>query len=302
MTVMTGAHDQVWRKPGVFQLQRCAQCGLVATRPRPTPDALSFYYEGTYSGESLESMRRFQTESWLGRLIQRYRLRIIRRVRALGKDDHVLDVGCSYGGFLRAARQSSGCQTSGIDLDEGTIAEAVDTDVTDYRFGRLVDSDFEPKSFSLITFFQSLEHHSEPLAALKRAHALLEEAGHVVVEVPNYGGFWRKVFRTAWLPLLIPQHLFHFTPATLKRTLAEAGFPRVKRAQTVFYPLEGTASFGIWLARILRTPPPGTPPSLRTPLDITVGLFLAALYVVTEWPSQLLLHLCGAAGHQIIIA
>ena len=137
VTVMTGARDQIWRKPGVFQLQRCRQCDLVTTRPRPAPDALSFYYEGTYSGESLESMRRFQTESWLGRLIQRYRLHIIGRVKPLSKDDHVLDVGCSYGGFLRAARMASGCQTSGIDLDEGTIAEAVDADVTDYQSCRL---------------------------------------------------------------------------------------------------------------------------------------------------------------------
>ena len=165
-----------------------------------------------------------------------------------------------------------------------------------------MDSDFAPGSFSVITFFQSLEHHSEPLAALRRAHEMLRDGGHVVVEVPNYGGFWRKVFRTAWLPLLIPQHLFHFTPATLKRTLGAAGFTRIKRAQTVFYPLEGTASFGIWLSRLLRTPPPGTRPSWRTPFDIAVGLALAAIYLVTEWPSQFLLHLCGAAGHQVIIA
>lgn len=302
VTVLTDARDQIWRKPGTFRLQRCRQCDLVATRPRPTPDALSFYYEGTYSGESLEGMRRFQTESWFGGLVHRYRLAIVNRVRRLTTDDHVLDVGCSYGGFLRTARSRSGCRTSGIDLDAGTIAQAVDADVTDYRNGRLVDVDFDLGAFSVITFFQSLEHHSEPVAALRRARALLKPGGHVVVEVPNYGGFWRRVFRTAWLPLLIPQHLFHFTPKTLRNTLAAAGFTHVRRAQTMFYPLEGTASLGIWLARLLRTPKFGTPPSWRTPFDLLVGLCLLTVYFVTEWPSQAVLHLCGAAGHQIIVA
>ena len=67
--VLTGARDHVWRKPGTFDLQACGGCGLVALRPRPTPAALGFYYEGTYSGEGQEGMRRFQTESGLGKLI-----------------------------------------------------------------------------------------------------------------------------------------------------------------------------------------------------------------------------------------
>lgn len=301
-TVLEGARDAIWRKPGVFRLQRCAGCGLVATRPRPTPEALSFYYEGTYSGEGEDAMRRFQTESRLGRLISRYRLRVIEKVRRLGPDDRLLDVGCSYGGFLRVAREDRGCATAGIDMDEGSIADAVDRDVTEYRTGRLVDADFAPESFTAITFFESLEHHSEPIAALKKAHALLAPGGLIAVEVPNWGGLWRRVFRTAWLPLLIPQHLFHFTPKTLAAALREAGFERVERQQTMFYPLEGTASLGIWLARLLKSPPMGAPPSWRTPFDVLVGLALVALYLVFEWPSQALLRLTGHAGHQMAIA
>lgn len=299
--VLRGARDAIWRKPGTFDLARCDGCGLVATRPRPTPEALGFYYEDTYSGEAEDGMRRFQTESGLGKLINRYRLAILRKVSKLGAEDHLLDVGCSYGGFLRVARDATGCRTSGLDADEGSIAKAVDQAATDYRVGHLVDADFAAGSFTCVTFFESLEHHPEPVAALKKAFELLQPGGVCVVEVPNFGGFWRRVFRTAWLPLLIPQHLFHFSPRTLRKAMEAAGFTMVLRQQTLFYPLEGVASLGIWLGRILRSPPFGSKPTWRTPFDVLVGLVLLALFPVFELPSQLVLRLAGASGHQIIV-
>ena len=292
----------MWRKPGTFEVHVCDACGLAATRPRPTADGLGFYYEGTYSGEGEEGMRRFQTESALGRLIARYRLAVMRKARRLGAADHLLDVGCSYGGFLRVARKDTGCRTSGIDLDAGSIEKAVDRDVTDYHVGLLTGVELGDRRFSVITFFESLEHHTDPVAALRRAHDLLLPGGLCVVEVPNFGGLWRRVFRTYWLPLLIPQHLYHFTPTTLRRALEAAGFQRVVHQQTMFLPLEGIASLGIWLARVLRSPPPGSKPSWRTPIDVTLALALVALYFVFEIPSQAVLRVLGLAGHQTALA
>lgn len=300
--VLRGAKDLIWRKPGVFELARCDGCGLVATRPRPTPDALGFYYEDTYSGEAEAGMRRFQTESGLGKLIAGYRLGVLQKVQRLGPDDRLLDVGCSYGGFLRHARTQTGCATAGLDADEGSIAQAVDPEVTEYHVGHLVDLEAAPGSFTCVTFFESLEHHPDPIDALRKAHRLLAPGGVCVVEVPNWGGFWRRVFRTSWLPLLMPQHLFHFTPKTLRLALETAGFERVERAHTMFYPLEGVASLGIWLGRVLRSPPPGSPPSWRTPFDIALFLLLAVLYFVMELPSQAVLRWTGGAGHQIAVA
>jgi len=301
-TLLRGARDLIWRKPGRFEVQRCDECGLVMTRPRPDAESIGFYYEDAYSGEAEAGMRHFQTESALNRLISRYRLRVLDKVRRLGPDDRLLDVGCSYGGFLRVAATRTGCATAGIDLDEGSIAQAVDADSTRYRVGRLVDADFSDGSFTAITFIESLEHHLDPVKALSRAHALLAPGGVCAVEVPNFGGLWRRVFRTAWLPLLIPQHVFHFTPKTLRRALEKAGFERVVHQQTMFFPLEGLASLGIWLARALRSPPVGSKPTWRTPLDVALFLVLLALYPVLEIPSQALLHVLGRSGHQVAIA
>ena len=300
--VLRGGRDRLWHKPGVFQLQRCGVCTLVMTRPRPTPDAMGFYYDGTYSGDTEAGMKNFQTNSKGGRMIFEYRLRVLQKVRRLTADDHLLDVGCSYGGFLRVARTAAGCRTSGIDLDAGSVADGVDPEQTDYRVGRLVEANYPTDGFTVVAFYESLEHHADPVAALTEARRILAPGGICVVEVPNFAGLWRRVFGTYWLPLLIPQHLFHFTPHSLERTFRAAGFEHIEHHQTMFFPLEGVASLGIWLARMLRTPPPGSKPSWRTPLDVAVFVALVALWFIVEVPSQAILQLLGYTGHQVTIA
>jgi 2-polyprenyl-3-methyl-5-hydroxy-6-metoxy-1,4-benzoquinol methylase len=300
--VLEGARDFIWRKPGLFTICQCKSCGLVATRPRPSDAALNFYYEGTYSGENDASMEAYQKDSWPGRLISAYRLAVMRRVRPLNSSDRLLDVGCSYGAFLSAARSDSGCSTTGVDFDEGSIARAMDPELTRYHTGHITDPVFADGQFSVVTFFESLEHHTQPVEALREAHRILEPGGLCVVEVPNFAGFWRRLFGIYWLPLLMPQHLFHFTPASLAKTFKAAGFSRVLHHQTMFYPLEGVASLAIWLSKVFRSPPWGTPPSWRTPFDILMFLVICVLYPVLEIPTQLILRMAGATGHQLAIA
>lgn len=300
--VLDGVEDLIWRKEGRFQLQACGGCGLVATRPRPTFEGLGYYYEGAYSGGGDEDLHSFERGDGLGGLVMRYRLAVLQKVRPLTADDHLLDVGCNRAGFLRVARESTGCRTSGIDLDQGSVDNAVQPELCDLRVGLLTEADYPPASFSAVTFLESLEHHDEPVAALARARELLVDGGVCLVEVPNFGGFWRRIFGRFWMPLLVPQHLFHYTPETLRKAFEAAGFTDIAHQQTMFYPLEGVASLGLWLGRVLRMPPPGSKPSWRTPFDLLVVLNLVVLYFTVEIPSQLVLRLLGLAGHQVLVA
>lgn len=297
-TVIPEAVDRVWRRPGRFAIERCDACGLAMTRPRPTSEGLAFYYEGAYSGGS-DGIRRFQFGP-VARLMNRYRLAVIARIHKLGPHDRLLDVGCSYGALLSLARQS-GCATAGLDVDAGSIAGAADRDHTDYRTGRLIDADWPDGYFTVITLIETLEHESDPLGTLRAAHRLLAPNGVLVVEVPDFSGAWRYVFGRYWLPLLVPQHLVHYTRHTLHRALELAGFEPVLR-RSMCFPFEGVASLGLWLGHVLRTPPPGSGWSWRTPFDWMVGMVLVVLYFVFEIPSQVFLSLARRSGHQLVVA
>ena len=298
--VIAAVCDRVMRKPGRFSVQSCRHCGLVVTRPRPTAKALDFYYQGTYSGTANHQARALQTGG-PGRIAARYRLRAVQRWRSLGPGQQLLDVGCGYGTFASEARRGTGCTATGIDVDAGCLLNALDRGEVTYHCGTLETLALPPEQFDVISFFESLEHHADPVAALRAAHLLLKPGGLCVVEVPNFAGIWRRVFGSWWLPLLVPQHLVHFDPATLRRTLETAGFTVDALHRAMFYPVESTASLGLWLNNRLGRPIRGYRLRWRRPDGALLLAILALWWALVELPSQAVLVLLGRSGHQPMV-
>lgn len=294
--------DQVWRKPGTFQVSRCSACGFLMSRPRPVPgEALGFYYDEAYSGEGGDTLglKGFY-ESDLGKLLNKVRVWIIMKVTTVDASDRLLEVGCSYGGFLREARTLTDCAAHGLDFDEGSIEGAVDPEEIEYRTGTLSEADYADGQFTLVCMYHLLEHVPDPLTTLRAAHRVLAPGGHVSIEVPNARGVWRYVFGRFWLPWFMPQHISHFTPATLSRALELAGF-EVVRQQSMFFPIEFAASFSLCAYRVLGLPRPTDPPSWRRwPAKIVDGLAFLGWFLV-DIPSQLLFRYLGGSGTQVAI-
>ena len=297
--VIDRASDRLKRKPGVFQVQQCKACELVITRPRPTASALGFFYENAYSGSGSAGARAVQA-GVVGDWVARYRLGAVKRFEAVGKGHRVLDVGCGYGAFTSRLKRATGCEVVGIDMDAGCIAQAQDAKEVRYLCGTLADADLTAGQFDVVTFFESLEHHADPVEALRKAWDLIKPGGLCVVEVPNFNGTWRRVFGGWWLPLLVPQHLVHFTPETLRHVLQAAGFEVKQRHVAMFYPAESTASLARWLNELLGRPIRKYKLRWTRPDGALVLALLALWWVFVEVPSQALLVLAGRSGHQLV--
>ena len=298
--VLRGAKDRLHGKPGLFNVQRCLGCGLLATWPRPSAQRLPFYYQNVYSGAAQAAARNWQT-GWIGRWVAAYRLRMISRVIGIDGGTEVLDVGCGYGEFLRRARTRSGCKAFGLDMDASCAEQAQAHAGAPCAAGDLLSHDWGEQHFDLICFFESLEHHQDPIAALSVAHALLKPGGHCAIEVPDFGGFWRHVFGAYWMPLLAPQHLFHFTRQSLEQALRRAGFSVVRR-RSMWFPLESTASLGLCLHALSQRMRPAGKFSWRGPRGILLALCMALWWPLIELPSQTILWLVGRTGHQWVLA
>ncbi len=300
---ISDARDWIWRKPGSFDVATCRGCGTGVTRPRPTAAGLAFYYDDTYAaaeGERVVDGARFY-DSRLGGWLIDARLRTLARGGApLASSDRLCDVGCSHGYFVAAARRISGCTAAGCDLSAGSVAAARDRDVIDYRAGRLVDVAFDAGAFTVVSFIECLEHEVDPAEALAEAFRLLEPGGRLLIEVPNFRSPWRRLFGAAWLPLLVPQHCTHFTPTSLARLVRQAGF-EVVHQQGMFFPLELTISAIVALARVLGVPGPDSHP-LRRLVDAFNALWLVALFVVVDVPTQAALAALNRSGHQALVA
>jgi len=298
-TVQRQLRDRVWHKPGTFQLQACTACGLVHTRPRPSDEGLATYYEETYSAGE-EPAKRAMSQSAIFGLFHRQRLALIETGGALGPQDHLVDVGCSFGGFLCHV-VPTGAALTGVDTDEGSIAGTLAPDTVRLVHGRLEELGLPEGSATVVTILQVLEHVPHPRATLAEIRRILAPGGRLLVEVPRHDSPWRVIFGRFWFPLLPPQPLHHFSRATLIRLLQAEGFT-VAKAQSLFAPLEGVASLALLLVRAFRMPPPGSPFTWRTPFDWAVVAVILALFFLVEIPSQALLWLVDRTGHQMVLA
>ncbi|MEL6342725.1 MAG: methyltransferase domain-containing protein [Myxococcota bacterium] len=295
-TVLDNGQDLSFFKPGRFQLQRCDACALVQTRPRPVPGAaLDFYYADTYSDPKVRAGLRDFYEGPLGEMINQFRLVALERARPLTAADRVLDVGCGYGHFLDWIRRQRGCQIAGIDTDAAQLADALAPEVCSYTVGTISDLPDDTPPFTVITFLECLEHDPDPVAALQAAGRRLVAGGLVCVEVPNWDGIWRMIWGRFWMPLLLPQHLVHFSPDTLRATFVAAGF-EVVHHQAFFTLAELVSCFERWVYAMIS---PGRPPPswLRMAL-LPLNLLLL---IGVDLPLQVILRLLGRSGHQTMV-
>ena len=267
--------------------------------PQPDEKGLAYYYQGVYGPG--HAMAGFQL-GWMGRWAARRRLRALRGTLRLAPGIRVLEIGCGYGTMLSLLHREFGCTAVGLDFDEASIAGALDRDAIDYRCGTLDTADLPPASFDLVMMFHSLEHLRDPVQALRQAARLLKPGGTCMVEVPDFDSGWRHVFGSGWMPLVVPQHLFHFTPDTLSRSMAAAGLEPERRHRSMFYPIESTLSFALWLNGVLGKPLSRFWPRPSRPDGWLVVLAATLWWGLVELPAQAALVLAGRSGNQLLLA
>lgn len=162
-------------------------------------------------------------------LMRRYRDDLSEIERFLPDKGRILDVGCAYGWFLEAARER-GWQTSGVEIEEATAAVAREAGI-DVRIGTLAGAGYEGASFDAVGLWDVLEHIPDTDAFLAECRRILRPGGILAVQSPNVRSVMAKLMKDDWSWLLLPQHVYHFTPSSLRRTLERRGF-EVARAYT----------------------------------------------------------------------
>ena len=208
-----------------FQVVRCRTCSLVYVSPRPRRqreiDAL--YTNRKYStGQVSHAINASRMREARWRLDQ-----VEKQAPARGR---LLDVGCSAGSFLLAARDR-GWDVQGIDVSPDAVEHAAEVHGLDVRVATLEDARFPAGSFDVITLFECIEHMLHPSRALDAAGALLTDGGLLVITTPNVDGFvprstYQLLGRTigAWEHPTPPHHLYQFSRRTLEAMLRKTGF------------------------------------------------------------------------------
>ncbi len=136
----------------------------------------------------------------------------------------LLDVGCGDGEFIKKA-QERGYKVTGIDLNRiliSKIKEKYNLEVYPVNFKEFVE-EFPQRTFDVITFFEVLEHMSNPGKFFDLIKSKLKNNGYVALSVPNRDRFrfGPKKFPEWDSP---PHHFTWWNVDSLEKLLAINGF------------------------------------------------------------------------------
>jgi SAM-dependent methyltransferase len=209
-----------------FTIERCQQCGIAFTMPRPAADELIKYYPAQYYGGS----KRFPP---LVQLLQRQlyagRTRMVEN--CLGRTGRVLDVGCGPGYLLREFRER-GWEVQGTEFSEQSALHARKVLGLPVAIGELSALRFPNESFDAVVMWHVLEHVADPHGTVSEVARILRPGGVFLCAVPNFGSLEARFARDKWFHLDVPRHLNHFTVPVLTRLLAAAGFVNRRQSYT----------------------------------------------------------------------
>jgi SAM-dependent methyltransferase len=247
--------------PEPWRLRQCLESGFVYLENPPGYAAL----EGEHAWEASfarESQTRREAEPRLqaaSAAYGRFRREVLRRNKVAGlcrellaaaaeRPIHILDLGCGEGQLLEriidglppaVARRSV---PHGIELSPALAARAA------ARLSRLGGScehanalvgmaGLSAVRYRLILLASFLEHEIEPLPVLRRCRELLRDDGQVVVKVPNFACWNRRLRGARWCGFRWPDHVNYFTPATLRSMAERAGFAVLRMRMRDRHPL-----------------------------------------------------------------
>lgn len=185
------------------RMRRCRDCGQwvsAATQARYLDSIAEFDVpEGTRPDERSQK-RRFQQS-------ERKLTQVVRRLNRSSPDVRLLDVGCSSGALLEAAR-SLGFTAQGVEPAPRAAAAARAAGL-DVKQGVLEEVGFAADSFDAITLFEVVEHVRDPLPLLKECHRVLARGGLAVISTGNTASWTARAMGARWEYLDIARHGGH---------------------------------------------------------------------------------------------
>ena len=239
------------RGPGL-QLLASPGCGLEWRHPLPSESELESlygpgYFErwGVRDRVSLQRVRAMKQRSYA---------RLLRAVAAHRAGGRLLDVGCAAG-FLMESARGRGYQPFGLDLSAEAVAYARRSFGRQVECGRLEDPVFPGIRFDVVTLVDVFEHVTNPAGLLAAALERLAPDGVLAAVMPNAASWTRRLLGSRW-PHYAPEHVFYWTPRSLRRFLADRGW-RVLALRTGFRKTFTADYLGAYAACVGSWLPPG---------------------------------------------
>lgn len=227
------ARDRLHDLPGEFSIVRCKSCGLMRTNPRPTAEAIGFYYPDEYGPYTSP----LTLDEKAGRVLlkQSFPKRWLRSAFLRNSDGRelpdkpagrLLEIGCATGAFLDRAHER-GWDVEGIEFS-AKAAEAARLRGHKVQITSMENARDPIAPYDVIVGWMVLEHLHQPIEVLKKLRRWSHSDSYLLLSVPDLGALEFHVFGSRLYSLSMPHHLYHFTVRSLNKLLKHSGW-RIER-------------------------------------------------------------------------
>jgi 2-polyprenyl-3-methyl-5-hydroxy-6-metoxy-1,4-benzoquinol methylase len=215
-----------------FRIEECQACNLVQVTNMPAGEEVPAVYDKeffdtAYAG--LETNGRKQRYVYLN-----FENKLEQIEKRTGRRGKLLDVGCSFGFFLDAARQR-GWSVEGIDISAYAAKYASSRFSLSVQNAAVTDARVPPQAFDVITMWEVIEHLPKPVEALRHLSQFLTDDGIMVFGTPNVASYLAMVQGKRWRNWEPPAHLLYFSPQTMDRLFDQCNLKMIDYETAVPY-------------------------------------------------------------------
>lgn len=199
------------------RLISCPDCDLLYANPVPTIDSLSQAYNEAAFDSAEEA--RFASRTY-GNFLPDI-------VSKLPDQAGALDIGTGDGVFLEQLLSRGFSHVIGVEPSTAPIEAARPRIRPFIKHDIFRPEDYEQRTFSLITCFQTIEHLSDPLQMCRDAYSLLKRGGALFLIGHNRRSVSARLLGRK-SPIFDIEHLQLFSPESAQQLLKRAGFTRIE--------------------------------------------------------------------------
>jgi 2-polyprenyl-3-methyl-5-hydroxy-6-metoxy-1,4-benzoquinol methylase len=134
----------------------------------------------------------------------------------------MLDLGCNVGTCLAEARER-GWDAQGLEINDAAAGFCRRERKLNVRTGVLDHDTYAPESFDLVMMADVVEHLVDPFETLRRVARALRPGGLVMISTPDIERWAARL-----LQVKPEEHLYYFSPTTIRTLLRQAGLETVR--------------------------------------------------------------------------
>ena len=201
-------------KKGNLALVKCLGCGLVRVNNLTATFDIRLYdyYKERINISKEELYNPINTKRYL---------ELLNRLEFCRNNNTLFEIGSGEGQLLSVAK-SRHWQVEGIELAPYAV-EICKKFNLNVQCADFLKTDIKSGYYDVVVMSEVMEHLTHPQEYLLKANNILRENGILVITTPNFNCITRRLLQKRW-SLINKEHLFYFTPRSLKLLLRKCNF------------------------------------------------------------------------------